>query len=53
MTKEVVEGISNRYIELYNQITGETFVKGNPSNLTEIESSISQSIEKLQSKINQ
>ncbi len=53
MTKEVVQGISNRYIELYNQITGETFVKENPSNLTEIETSISQSIQKLQSKINQ
>ena len=27
MTDEIVEGISNRYIELYENITGETFVK--------------------------
>ena len=27
MTPEIVEGISNRYIELYEHITGETFVK--------------------------
>ncbi|MDR0756922.1 MAG: phosphoribosylaminoimidazolesuccinocarboxamide synthase [Tannerella sp.] len=27
MTPEIVESISNRYIELYEQITGETFVK--------------------------
>ncbi|MDR1601669.1 MAG: phosphoribosylaminoimidazolesuccinocarboxamide synthase [Tannerella sp.] len=27
MTPEIVDGISNRYIELYEQITGETFVK--------------------------
>jgi phosphoribosylaminoimidazole-succinocarboxamide synthase len=28
MTDEIVESISNRYIELYEHITGETFVKG-------------------------
>ena len=28
MTSDIVESISNRYIELYEQITGETFVKG-------------------------
>jgi phosphoribosylaminoimidazole-succinocarboxamide synthase len=27
MTSEVVEGISNRYIELYEKITGENFIK--------------------------
>ena len=27
MTPEIVESISNRYIELYEHITGETFVK--------------------------
>ena len=27
MTDEIVEGISNRYIELYENITGEKFVK--------------------------
>lgn len=27
MTSDIVESISNRYIELYEQITGETFVK--------------------------
>jgi phosphoribosylaminoimidazole-succinocarboxamide synthase len=27
MTKEIVQSISDRYIELYEQITGETFVK--------------------------
>ncbi|MDL2264783.1 phosphoribosylaminoimidazolesuccinocarboxamide synthase [Parabacteroides sp. OttesenSCG-928-G21] len=28
MTNEIVDSISNRYIELYEHITGETFVKG-------------------------
>jgi phosphoribosylaminoimidazole-succinocarboxamide synthase len=27
MTKEIVQSISERYIELYEQITGEAFVK--------------------------
>ena len=27
MTSEIVENISNRYIELYEHITGETFKK--------------------------
>ena len=35
MTPEIVEGISNRYIELYEHITGETFVKADPDNLAE------------------
>ena len=33
MTPEIVEGISNRYIELIEHITGETFVKGETDNL--------------------
>ena len=33
MTPAIVEGISNRYIELYEHITGETFVKGETDNL--------------------
>lgn len=33
MTPEIVESISERYIELYEHITGETFVKGNTEGL--------------------
>ena len=33
MTPAIVESISNRYIELYEHITGETFVKEDTSNL--------------------
>lgn len=33
MTTEVVEGISERYIELYEQITGDTFVKDDTSDI--------------------
>ena len=29
MTDEIIEGISNRYIELYENITGKKFVKAN------------------------
>ena len=35
MTPAIVESISNRYIELYEHITGETFVKADPDNLAE------------------
>ena len=35
MTPEIVNSISDRYIELYEHITGETFVKGDTDNLTE------------------
>ena len=35
MTPEIVEGISNRYIELFEHITGEQFEKGNTDNLLE------------------
>ena len=33
MTSDIVESISNRYIELYEQITGETFVKASTDDL--------------------
>ena len=35
MTPEVVAGISDRYIELYEHITGEKFVKEDTSNIAE------------------
>ncbi len=33
MTKSVVENISNRYIELYEKITGEKFIKSNDNDI--------------------
>ena len=33
MTEEIVAGISERYIELYENITGEKFVKNNHEDL--------------------
>ncbi|MBR0360967.1 MAG: phosphoribosylaminoimidazolesuccinocarboxamide synthase, partial [Paraprevotella sp.] len=33
MTPEIVEGISNRYIELYEHITGESFCKESDEDL--------------------
>jgi phosphoribosylaminoimidazole-succinocarboxamide synthase len=41
MTDEIVESISDRYIELYEKITGETFVK---AEITDIESRIETAI---------
>lgn len=35
MTPEIVNSISDRYIELFEHITGEKFVKGDTENLTE------------------
>jgi phosphoribosylaminoimidazole-succinocarboxamide synthase len=35
MTDEIVKGISERYIELYENITGETFNKADVQNITE------------------
>jgi phosphoribosylaminoimidazole-succinocarboxamide synthase len=35
MTPAVVEGITERYIELYENITGETFVKEDTGNIVE------------------
>ncbi len=51
MTPEIVDSISQRYIELYEQITGEVFIK-NPvdSILTRIEQNVIKSINELLSK---
>ena len=47
MTDEIVNGISERYIELYENITGETFVKEDSSNITErIEKNVSEYLQK-------
>ena len=35
MTPAIVEGISNRYIELFEHITGETFVKTDTGNIAQ------------------
>ena len=35
MTPAIVEGISERYIELYEHITGEKFVKEDTGNIAE------------------
>ena len=35
MTEEVVNGITNRYIELYENITGEKFVPADTENADE------------------
>ncbi|MDR1652403.1 MAG: phosphoribosylaminoimidazolesuccinocarboxamide synthase [Prevotellaceae bacterium] len=35
MTDEIIENISNRYIELYEKITGEKFIKEDVKNITE------------------
>ena len=42
MTDEIVESISDRYIELYEHITGEKFVKTNSDDmLSRIEKNVS------------
>jgi len=47
MTPAIVEGISNRYIELFEHITGETFVKGDTDNLlARIEKNVSEYLKK-------
>lgn len=33
MSDDYIESVSERYIELYENITGETFVKGDVSNI--------------------
>lgn len=35
MTPEIVKSISDRYIELYEQVTGQDFIKADESNLTD------------------
>ncbi len=45
MTDELVNSISNRYIELYEKVTGEAFIKSDPENiLKRIEDNISKSM---------
>jgi phosphoribosylaminoimidazole-succinocarboxamide synthase len=48
MTPEIVNSISERYIELFEQITGESFVKGdNNQVLSRVEKSINEALGKL------
>lgn len=48
MTDQIVESISNRYIELYERITGEAFVKAPSENIVErMESNIKNMIARL------
>lgn len=48
MTTQVVDGISQRYIELYQHITGETFVKGDSANvLKRIENNVLEALRTL------
>lgn len=48
MTPEICESISNRYIELYEKITGERFEKGSSANLADrIESNVAASLKTL------
>ena len=47
MTPEIVNSISDRYIELYEHITGETFVKADTANLLErIEKNVTEFLNK-------
>jgi len=48
MTPEIVSSISDRYIELFEQITGETFVKGdNQEVLSRVEGAINSALRNL------
>ncbi|MDX9852899.1 MAG: phosphoribosylaminoimidazolesuccinocarboxamide synthase [Tenuifilaceae bacterium] len=48
MTPQVVDGISQRYIELYQHITGETFVKGDSADvLKRIENNVLEALRTL------
>ncbi|MBC8986600.1 phosphoribosylaminoimidazolesuccinocarboxamide synthase [Pedobacter sp. N36a] len=48
MTPEIVSSISERYIELYEQITGDTFVKNEASNVIQrIEANVTKSLNQL------
>ena len=48
MTPEIVNSISERYIELYEQITGDTFVKNEASNVIQrIEANVTKSLNQL------
>ena len=47
MTPAIVEGISERYIELFEHITGEKFVKGDTDNLlSRIEKNVTEYLNK-------
>ena len=47
MTPAIVEGISERYIELFEHITGEKFVKGDKDNLlSRIEKNVTEYLNK-------
>ncbi|RZL50397.1 MAG: phosphoribosylaminoimidazolesuccinocarboxamide synthase [Pedobacter sp.] len=48
MTEEIVNSISERYIELYEQITGDQFIKNTSSNIVDrIETNVNKSINEL------
>jgi len=48
MSDEWVNEISNRYIELYEKVTGKKFIKANSENLlAEVEASINKALEKI------
>lgn len=48
MTEEIVNSISERYMELYEQITGEKFERGNSTNVIErIENNVSKALKEL------
>ena len=48
MTDEIVAGISERYIELYEHITGETFVKENTEDIAaRIEKNVTECLAQL------
>jgi phosphoribosylaminoimidazole-succinocarboxamide synthase len=48
MTPEIVKSISERYIELYENITGEKFVKENTDNIAaRIEKNVSEYLKTL------
>lgn len=48
MTPEIIAGITDRYIELYENITGEKFVKGEGTNvLQRIETNVDNYLKSL------
>jgi phosphoribosylaminoimidazole-succinocarboxamide synthase len=48
MTPDIIQSISNRYIELFEQITGETFVKPGAEDVTlRVENAINNAIAEL------
>jgi len=51
MTAEIIASISDRYIELYEQITGDVFVKNEQGNVVErIEKNVNNALERLLQK---